>query len=142
MGRPDRHGSYGLNDWLFQYAGETDAKDHFVGPGRRVASLARHLSRMPAFFDCRMAAANPAFRDALPEHEEACTPCMMWMVCIDRHQGGINVAFMDGSVRKVGLKELWTLMWFRDCDPTGPWTKAGGVRPEDWPDWMQQFRDY
>jgi prepilin-type processing-associated H-X9-DG protein len=65
----------------------------------------------------------------------------MHTVCINRHQGGINMAFMDGSVRKVGLKELWTLMWCRDVT-TSPWTRAGGVRPEDWPKWMRQFKDY
>ena len=50
--------------------------------------------------------------------------------------------FMDWSVRKVGLKELWTLKWSRDFDTAGPWTLAGGVKPEDWPAWMQRFKDY
>ena len=43
---------------------------------------------------------------------------------------------------RVGLKELWTLKWHRDYDTSGPWTKAGGVQPEDWPEWMRGFRDY
>jgi hypothetical protein len=49
---------------------------------------------------------------------------------------------MDWSVRKVALKELWTLKWHRQFDTTGPWTKAGGVRSEDWPEWMGSFDDY
>jgi hypothetical protein len=49
---------------------------------------------------------------------------------------------MDWSVRKVGLKELWTLKWHRNFDTSGPWTKAGGVKPDDWPKWMRNFRDY
>ena len=57
-------------------------------------------------------------------------------------QGGINAAFLDWSVRKVGLKELWTLKWSRTFDTAGPWTKAGGVEPEDWPQWMRKFKDY
>jgi hypothetical protein len=24
----------------------------------------------------------------------------------------------------------------------GPWTKAGGVQPDDWPEWMRGFKDY
>jgi len=24
----------------------------------------------------------------------------------------------------------------------GPWTKAGGVMPTDWPQWMSQFKDF
>jgi len=62
--------------------------------------------------------------------------------CINRHDGGINAAFLDGSVRKVGLKELWTLKWKRQFNTAGPWTKAGGVQPEDWPQWMRGFKDY
>jgi len=62
--------------------------------------------------------------------------------CIDRRDGAINVLFMDWSVRKVGLKELWTLKWHRSYDTAGRWTKAGGVEPDDWPEWMRKFKDY
>jgi len=62
--------------------------------------------------------------------------------CINRHNGGINVLFIDWSVRKVGLKELWTLKWHREYDTAGPWTRRGGVQPEDWPEWMRGFKDY
>jgi prepilin-type processing-associated H-X9-DG protein len=61
---------------------------------------------------------------------------------MNRHDGGINVAFMDGSVRKVGLKELWTLKWHYDYNTANCWTLAGGVKPEDWPDWMRKFKEY
>jgi prepilin-type processing-associated H-X9-DG protein len=37
----------------------------------------------------------------------------MFMVCINRHRGNINVAFLDSSVRSVGLKEIWKLEWHR-----------------------------
>lgn len=63
-------------------------------------------------------------------------------VCINRHDGAVNALFMDWSVRKVGLKELWTLQWHREFDTTGPWTRAGGVLPGDWPEWMRKFKDY
>jgi prepilin-type processing-associated H-X9-DG protein len=62
--------------------------------------------------------------------------------CIDRHGGGVNMLFMDWSVRKVGLKELWALKWHRDYDTYGPWTRAGGVAASDWPEWMREFKDY
>jgi prepilin-type N-terminal cleavage/methylation domain-containing protein/prepilin-type processing-associated H-X9-DG protein len=63
-------------------------------------------------------------------------------VCINRHNGYINGLFMDWSVRKIGLKKLWILKWRKNFDTAGPWTKAGGVQPEDWPEWMQRFKDY
>jgi len=34
--------------------------------------------------------------------------------CINRHNGSTNFLFMDWSIRKVGLKELWTLKWHRE----------------------------
>jgi prepilin-type N-terminal cleavage/methylation domain-containing protein/prepilin-type processing-associated H-X9-DG protein len=62
--------------------------------------------------------------------------------CINRHNGYINGLFMDWSVRKIGLKELWTLKWDDQFDTSGRWTKAGGVQPDDWPKWMRGFKDY
>ncbi len=62
--------------------------------------------------------------------------------CINRHQQGINGIFLDYSVRKVWLKELWTLRWGRNFYPVNPWSRAGGVLPEDWPEWMRSFKDY
>jgi prepilin-type processing-associated H-X9-DG protein len=66
----------------------------------------------------------------------------MAVYVIDRHSAGINSLFMDWSVRKVGGKELWTLKWNPDFNTAGPWTKAGGVQPKQWPQWMRGFKDY
>jgi len=66
----------------------------------------------------------------------------MWQFCIPRHDGFVYLLFMDWSVRKVGLKELWKLKWHRAFNTVALWTKAGGVRPTDWPKWMQRFKDY
>jgi prepilin-type N-terminal cleavage/methylation domain-containing protein/prepilin-type processing-associated H-X9-DG protein len=62
--------------------------------------------------------------------------------CLDRHSGAVNSLFLDWSVRRVGLKELWTLKWHEKFDTANKWTKAGGVEPEDWPQWMWRFKDY
>jgi prepilin-type N-terminal cleavage/methylation domain-containing protein/prepilin-type processing-associated H-X9-DG protein len=53
---------------------------------------------------------------------------------INRHDGFVNGLFLDFSVRKTGLKELWKLKWHRNSDLNAP-------TPE-WPDWMKQFKDY
>jgi prepilin-type N-terminal cleavage/methylation domain-containing protein len=66
----------------------------------------------------------------------------MTRYCINRHQGGTNCVFLDYSVRKIGCKELWTLKWHRNFNITGEWTKAGGVLPGDWPEWMHGLREY
>ncbi len=66
----------------------------------------------------------------------------MKRVCINRHRGFICSSFADGSVRKVGLKELWTLKWHRKFATNGPWTQAGGVTSDQWPEWIRPFADY
>jgi prepilin-type N-terminal cleavage/methylation domain-containing protein/prepilin-type processing-associated H-X9-DG protein len=62
--------------------------------------------------------------------------------CINRHNGHVNSLFLDWSVRRVGLKELWTLKWDDQSDTTGPWTIAGGAAAAYWPQWMRKFKDY
>jgi prepilin-type processing-associated H-X9-DG protein len=63
-------------------------------------------------------------------------------VCIDRHNAAVNMLFMDFSVRKVGLKQLWTLPWHRE------WSEdlaAAGGLPTEWNDpnhWMYNMKDY
>ena len=62
--------------------------------------------------------------------------------CNNRHDGFVNAVFLDYTVRKVGLKEMWTLKWHRKFDINGPWTITGGVQSSDWPEWMQGFKDF
>jgi len=61
---------------------------------------------------------------------------------MDRHDRATNAMFLDWSVRRVGLKELYTLKWASDFDRANRWTKAGGVQPGDWPKWMRECKDY
>ena len=135
--------SYGLNDWLLDYPGASNNMDSF--------NHIKNVSNVPIFLDCIWRGSRPHKLDKPPAND-ACPPKVpagadpslssMQYFCIDRHDQFINSAFMDGSVRKVGLKQLWMLKWHRYFDPNGPWTKAGGADPEDWPDWMRNFKDY
>ncbi len=65
----------------------------------------------------------------------------MQKVCIDRHNAAINMLFMDFSVRKVGLKELWTLPWHREWSQ---YLQQYGL-PTVWNDpdhWMYNMKDF
>jgi len=53
-----------------------------------------------------------------------------------------QIGILADSVRKVGLKELWTLKWHRTYNVNGPRTKAGGATPGKWPEWMRHYKDY
>lgn len=92
--------------------------------------------------DCVWKIVKPDNGSGPPECEVFSYDKSMSPISINRHNGGINMLFLDISVRKVGLKELWTLKWNREFNTAGPWTKAGSVQPEDWPEWMRGFEDY
>ena len=119
--KPVFHGSYGLNVMLFQHS-------HTTYPSIYVDNLNRAY-RFPVLLDC----ASIFGSASTPESSK---------FCINRHDGCINGLFMDWSVRKVGMKELFTLKWNEEFDTANPWTTAGGVKPEDWPEWMRGFKDY
>ncbi len=104
----------------------------------------RGASYVPVLGDCDVFSTDRLDpNEGPPSEQTGYTGLCKWGTwCIDRHGGGINMLFMDWSVRKVGLKQLWTLKWHRNFDTAGKWTMAGGVRPEDWPEWMRRFKDY
>jgi len=80
---------------------------------------------------------GPPLFEAGPFVDQIC----IWPMCINRHDGGVSMLFMDWSVRKVGLKEPWTFKWHRRFNTGGIWTKQGGAEAEDWPPWMRRFKD-
>jgi len=123
----------------------------FSSPFRWDSADVQGAQDIPFFFDCT----TPVFTPSLsPVNGGLGTPPVregikdpagetnVHQVCINRHEDGINMVFVDSSVRKVGLKELWTLKWYPQYDTANRWTKAGGVQPEDWPQWMRGFKDY
>lgn len=129
--------SYGFNRWLCpDQTGST--------PSAWGTANVKGCANIPVLGDG--ASCAPSYEVGPPGEPDLPASNKKWTIwtnfCIDRHRGGINMLFMDWSVRKVGLKELWTLKWHRDFDTTGKWTKAGGIQPEDWPQWMRGFGDY
>jgi prepilin-type N-terminal cleavage/methylation domain-containing protein/prepilin-type processing-associated H-X9-DG protein len=128
--------SYGFNDVLLHQGGFNNSAPLRLGTD--IFSL-RGKANIPTLLDSTFPWDSiPSERFPPPMREFG----LYRSVCINRHNGHINVLFLDWSVRKVGLKELWTLKWRSRWDTAGPWTKAGGVQPEDWPKWMRNFKDY
>jgi prepilin-type N-terminal cleavage/methylation domain-containing protein/prepilin-type processing-associated H-X9-DG protein len=98
---------------------------------------------IPILLDSIMPTDTPREEGAAPPRDgSGINPVGMGPFCIDRHDGYVNGLFVDWSVRRVGLKELWTLKWNGQWNPAGRWTKTGGVKPEDWPKWMRKYKDY
>ena len=139
--------SYGINQWVLN-------SSDVVG-GRVLEQLwkstnIRGASEVMFFGDSAITGATPLDTDRPPEYDGDCAN--VWgsggsvdeirRFCMNRHSGFLNGLFLDWSVKRVGLKELWTLKWHRKFNTKGPWTKAGFAQSQDWPEWMRNFKDY
>jgi prepilin-type N-terminal cleavage/methylation domain-containing protein/prepilin-type processing-associated H-X9-DG protein len=152
--------SYSINSWTNYMHGDRGARweewfwkntqnNTTVVPGTRTtAGRTVNINNIPVFGDSTWHDGWPRDTDQPVEHPDAFgimdqgTAGEMNHFSINRHNGFINMLFMDWSTRHIGLKENWTLKWHRSFNTMGPWTKAGGVMPSDWPRWLQRFKDY
>ena len=140
---PGDYGSYGINGWVCHTSSLYNPWGHQTNYNWRVAHVAG-ADNIPLFLDSQWIDGWPDVYNEPPEFEGQSWPSgsQMGRFCMNRHRGYINSLFLDFSVRKVGLKELWTLKWHRQYNTCGIWTVCGGMHPSDWPDWMEDFEDY
>lgn len=132
--------SYGLNEWLL--ATRNGGPGQPWSPADIDVSSLKGRFAIPVLLACAMPSAKPEEQEAPPVDPSRTHTSQIARFCLDRHNGYANGLFLDWSVRKIGIKELWTLKWHRNYNTAGPWTKTGGVNPGDWPEWMRCFKDY
>lgn len=123
-------GSYGINWWVNDsdiVRGSHDQKNKWRTMGQKEAG------RIPMLMDCGFMLARPQASDPAPTEDGE----FLWAqgggmkrVCTNRHTGKVNVLFMDSTLRKVGLKELWQLKWHKNYQPKEP----------QWPDWIEKLQ--
>lgn len=138
--RPFRS-SYGFNEWLFNPSFSPFITFYGKNLGLNTSSI-KGKANIPTLLDSAYVSGYPEEVYFPPPVIETDTSGTISMFCINRHNGYVNGLFLDWSVRRIGLKELWTLKWHRDFNTANKWTKAGGVKPDDWPEWMRGFKDY
>ncbi len=137
------YGSYGINLYVSDpMPGKEAGKPASYYWRRRDVKGAAEI---PLFVDDHWWDTRPHHTDQPPQFEgqhDDWTTNAMKMICLLRHNGFVNGAFVDFSTRRIGLKELWTLKWHQEFDTRGHYTKAGGMQASEWPDWMRSFKDY
>ena len=136
------YGSYGFNEWLCNRSmSESNSENYW----RDILGLP-NSNNIPVFLDCFWYDVWPHSIDSPPEYDGSTWGLAgsneMRRVCLNRHDGAVNCLFLDFSARKVGLKELWTLKWHKEYNTMDIWTKAGGVLPKHWPEWMRDFKGF
>ncbi|MEN6429065.1 MAG: type II secretion system protein [Phycisphaerales bacterium] len=127
-------GSYGENEWICNNTGAQFWRNR---------NTIKNPANVPLFFDCAYVDVFPSATAGPPLIEGDPSSLNEWvLVCMNRHNWYVNYLFADMSLRKVGLKELWTFKWNRTFDTANIWTTAGGVTADAWPVWMRGLQDY
>jgi len=126
--RPGDYGSYGINAWVYNRSGQY--KD-FSEAHAWKNTFAKMPNSVPIFGDCMWRGGFPEDDDT-PQDAESVRFVddneSMRYFNMNRHSGATNLVFMDFSVRKVLLKQLWRLKWSRNFNTTAP--------SPVWPEWM------
>lgn len=132
--------SYGINNWVYNSPDEFWWEVETKYCWRR--GDVKGANRIPLFMDCYRWGGTPKDTD---------TPCEippqtnkesddasnffggMNRFCLDRHNGSINMVFVDLSAGKMPLKEMWKLKWSTHFNTNNDQTKEGAY----WPPWIR-----
>lgn len=140
--RPEEtYGSYGINFWCYN-PGEKDLYDRSSNYYWKTMDV-KNAANIPLFADCYFFNGAPENDDTIPDDNKEVTPNFrstyrdhndsINRFLIDRHQGNINMLFLDMHVDKVRLKGLWRVKW-------SPKFKENRAFPT-FPDWLAKYPD-
>jgi len=152
FGYRQEEASYGANCWIFnERPGQSEIQSRPVKWNWMTPDV-KGGNRIPVFADSMWRGGGPFYENNNAGSERIIPPEYngqwirarneMMHFCIDRHNAFVNHVFLDWSVRKVELKELWKLKWHREFNTNGAWTTAGGVVTSSWPQWMRKFKEF
>ncbi|MCH8218665.1 MAG: prepilin-type N-terminal cleavage/methylation domain-containing protein [Planctomycetes bacterium] len=131
--------SYGMN--LFACSTPTTVQGRPKEYHFQNQNLVRRTGEIPVFVDAMWRGGGPFYdleRGYLPHPREnggwTGYGYEMQHFAMDRHGGGVNVLFLDGSARKVRVRQLWGLLWHEGYDQR----RAERFDESFWPKWMLQ----
>lgn len=142
------YGSYGINWWINNahdsfpgiISGSPYPKEYFW---RKYSSI-NPTNNVPLFLDSGHPLGRPRHDYDEPPHYDGDInrDYGVGRFCTSRHNDATNGVFADGSVRKIGLKELWVLKWSKGYNTKNDYTLKGGVTPDMWPEWIRNMKAY
>lgn len=130
------YGSFGWNWWLCDEKGGQSSNPLFWRNKYKI----KQASRVPVFVDAQWVDGKPQPDDP-PLRDEffRLVERNMGSFCINRHNGFVNGCFADGTVRSIGIKELWEIHWHTQWREE---RRKVRITPDFWPEWMTRFTDY
>ena len=142
--RPEStYGSYGMNEWVNTPGISSSNGELFGGPASWYykTSNIRQANQIPLFADAIFFSVHPRNGDTVPTNDpggiinfpnDRSTDNSMGRMFINRHEGAINMLFMDYSVDRVKLKRLFGYRWHAEY-------VINADIPAQWPDWLAGF---
>ena len=146
------YGSFGANSWVNKvpqgatFGGVVGQGPYAVDKFWQV-TLVKNTDKIPVLMDCAWHEAYPdtnnippiGERDVWYTNSHGFTyPEEMKLVCLNRHNQFTQMVFMDGSARKVALKQLWYQKWNRRSYLDGRGEPLYNTVPNG--AWMARFR--
>ncbi len=132
-------GSYAPNGWMCDPPGSSGVWGRGPSDDYWRTYLVKGAYNIPVFTESWWVDGWPHDTDVPPPYGDR-TPTLstdeMQRMCVNRHGSAQFVLFADWSVKKVALKQLWTLKWSKAFNTRGPYTKVGGMTDDAWPQWM------
>ncbi len=121
------YSSYGMNMWVRKGFNDEAAERYRASFG---STRVDDASKIPLIMDARWEEFWPLSEDAIPpagslrnEQKEIPISDANWRmaenVAMLRHGNGINICFLDGSVRAVDVNDLWTFKWNKFYEDRG-----------------------
>lgn len=118
--------SYGINGWaqpggyfasIFKDSGYFFTKIDYARPPSNAAIFADSIWAAGLPQDTDMPPTDLYTGDGVTRDDLNRNKIGMNRFCIDRHSKAVNVAFLDGSTRRILLGDLWRLKWNRKYQP-------------------------
>ena len=135
-GEKGDYGSYGINEWILNRPSLNNNPSMDAEYWRSIANLRCPPRTVPLFGDSVWEGTSPKDAD-VPSSKAGCSGAGlrdgMWVFCIPRHGLAVNWVFLDLSVQKVSIQDLWNLKWSTNFR-TGArvsWTGAPWIN-KDW----------
>jgi prepilin-type N-terminal cleavage/methylation domain-containing protein/prepilin-type processing-associated H-X9-DG protein len=121
--------SYGFNGWLYNPGGPI-LQGRSTVYNLRTEDI-RETSQTPMLADSMWRGAAPMETEPPPalNGEWDAGTNQIWVYALARHAKGVNIVFLDGSVRHSRAKDLWQLPWHKDWN----YGTASGLT---FPGWM------
>ncbi len=126
--------SYGLNCWVYNPPAGVASIQQRPAAYHWRNTQQNNANNIPVFGDAMWRGGGPYDYNNPPSFNGEWVGYAggMHHFALDRHHGGVNFTFMDGSARTIGVRGLWNLKWHKKF-------RIGTRIGYYWPEWIEKL---